>query len=105
MCIRDRYRLILLSGLFLVTACAGPDTPFATLEAPDSESGTQTVEAMIPEQEPSETITYEPEYPQNLALIQISEHTRRTHIPYDEVCWKTKTTERTQAMYIPNHSM
>ncbi len=57
-------RLILLSGLLLVTACAGPDTPFATIEDPESESGTQTVEAMIPEQEPSETITYEPEYPE-----------------------------------------
>ena len=57
-------RLILLMGLFLVTACAGPDTPFATLEDPDSESATQTVEAMIPEQEPAETITYEPDTPQ-----------------------------------------
>ena len=57
-------RLILLSGLLLMTACTGPDTPFAILDEPVSASETETLKANIPEQEPAETITYEPEYPE-----------------------------------------
>ena len=56
--------LILLPGLLLLTACTGPDTPFAILEEPVSASEAQTLEANIPEQGPAETITYEPEYPE-----------------------------------------
>jgi hypothetical protein len=56
--------LVLLPGLLLLTACAGPDTPFAILEEPVSASEAQTLEANIPEQETAETITYEPEYPE-----------------------------------------
>jgi hypothetical protein len=47
----------------LLTACTGPDTPFAILEEPVSAEA-QTLEANIPEQAPAETITYEPEYPE-----------------------------------------
>ena len=56
--------IILLSGLLLLSACAAPDTPFAIMEEPASASEVKTVEAIIPEPEPSQTITYEPEYPE-----------------------------------------
>jgi len=56
--------IILLSGLLLLSACAAPETPFAILEEPASASEVNTVEAIIPEPEPSQTITYEPEYPE-----------------------------------------
>jgi len=56
--------IILLSGLLLLSACAAPETPFAVQEEPASVSEVKTVEAAIPEPEPSQTIIYEPEYPE-----------------------------------------
>ena len=54
----------MLSGLFLISACAGPDQTFSIVEEPVSASQTKTVKAIIPEPESHETITYEPEYPE-----------------------------------------
>ena len=56
--------LILLSGLLLLTACTSQKQPFSIVEEPDLSSNAKTVKAIIPEPEPSQTVIYEPEYPE-----------------------------------------
>ncbi len=57
--------LLLLSGLLLLIACTSQTPPFAIVEAPESTSKANTVKAIIPEPEPSQSIIYEPEYPES----------------------------------------
>ena len=60
--------LILLSGLLLVTACAERQEPLAVViedtPAPTPAPEVKPVIAVIPVEEPVETVIYEPEYPQ-----------------------------------------
>ena len=56
--------LILLSGLLLLIACTSQNEPFTIVEEPESSSMAKTVEAIIPESESSQTVIYEPEYPE-----------------------------------------
>lgn len=55
--------LIALASLLLITACAAPKEPFSIVEEVDQASQINTVEAIIPESEPAETVIYEPKYP------------------------------------------
>ena len=56
--------LILLSGFVLLNACTSQSPPFAVVEESETASVVKTVKAIIPEAEPSQTIVYEPEYPE-----------------------------------------
>jgi hypothetical protein len=57
--------LILLSGLLLIVACAEPRAPYSVVHEADEAELENSVKAIIPETPtPTETITYEPEYPQ-----------------------------------------
>ena len=58
--------LILLSGMFLIVACAEPPTPYAVIHEPEVVADSNTVKAVIPAEaeKPAETIVYEPEHPQ-----------------------------------------
>ncbi len=57
--------LTLLSGLWLLASCAEPPPPYAVVDEPEVRPVEQnTVQAVVPEPEPRETIVYEPEFPQ-----------------------------------------
>jgi hypothetical protein len=56
--------LVLLSGLLLLAACAGQREPYQVVHEPEAMSDAETVKANIPEEQPVETVVYEPEYPQ-----------------------------------------
>ena len=53
----------LLASALLIVACAGPQEPYSVVYEPET-SNSGEVKAVIPQNEPVETIVYEPESPQ-----------------------------------------